>query len=169
MNPLQMQPTFRLELVCPLEQAICRLREAIARDDLGEHAGAAGTCLDFRVAPTERRLWSPHLSIQLSPTDNGVELFGRFSPRPEVWTFVMFLYFAAAFFSICGAIYGCVQVMLKTTPWAMIAIPVGVGVISSLHLISVAGQRLSADQMVHLRERFDRVVAEAFGTGQSEH
>lgn len=146
----------------PLDEAIKRLRSAMSCHDLGKDADTAGSCLDFRVASKERRLWSPHLSVQLSATEEDVELFGRFSPRPEIWTFVMAVYFAAAFVAICGAIYGCAQLMLGSNPWAFIALPAGAVTILSLHLISVAGQRLSADQMVHLRERLDRVMAEAF-------
>lgn len=162
-----MQPTFRVEIPGPLEEAIARLRRAMAHGELGADADAAGSCIDFRVPPAEHRLWSPHLSVQLSQLEGGasdrVELYGRFAPRPEVWTFVMMVYFAAAFVAICGAVYGTVQAMLGSTPWALIAIPIGLGTIVALHFVSLAGQRLSADQMVALRERLDRVVAAAFG------
>ncbi len=164
MKPLRMQPTFRLRLAGTLDEAVTRLRGAMARGDLGKDADAAGSCLDFRVPASERRLWSPHLSVQLSPQADGVELFGRFAPRPEVWTLVMMCYFAGAFVAIGGAIYGCVQTMMGSTPWALVAIPAGLAAILGLHLASLAGQRLSSDQMEHLRERLDRVVAEAFAS-----
>ncbi len=160
---MRMRPTFRISLAGTLEDAIKRLRIAMARGDLGQHADAAGSCLDFRTPPADRRLWSPHLSVQLTPTDQGVELFGRFCPRPEVWTLVMMLYFAAAFVGICGALYACAQIMLGDAPWALVALPVSAAAILGLHLLSLAGQRLSEDQMEQLRDRLDRVVTEAFG------
>ncbi len=160
---MRMRPTFRISLAGTLEDAIKRLRIAMARGDLGQHADAAGSCLDFRTPPADRRLWSPHLSVQLTPTDQGVELFGRFCPRPEVWTLVMMLYFAAAFVGICGALYACAQIMLGDVPWALVALPVSAAAILGLHLLSLAGQRLSEDQMEQLRDRLDRVVTEAFG------
>lgn len=169
---MPMQPTFRIKLASQPEDAIARLREAMAQGDLGENAAAAGSCLDFRIATAERRLWSPHLSVQLmadqlnsmdNPMDKGSTLFGRFSPRPEVWTLVMVFYFAAVFVAIGAAIYGCVQAMLGESPWALLAIPVCAAGIVGLHLLSLAGQRLSADQMQQLRERLDRVVVQAFG------
>lgn len=161
---MRMQPTFRVRVPGSIDEATARLQSATARGVLGQHADAGGSCLDFRVAPDERRLWSPHLSVQLTPTDDGVVLFGRFAPRPEVWTFVMMLYFAAAFVTICGLVYGLVQVLLDTTPWALVAIPVGLAVVLALHAISLTGQRLSADQMEALRGRLDHVVREAFGS-----
>lgn len=133
----------------------------MADSDLAADSDSAGTCLDFRVPAANRRLWSPHLSVQLSPIDEEVEIFGRYSPRPEVWTFVMLLYFAATFVAIGGAIYGCVQIMLNAVPWAMVAMPLGAAVIFGLHVASVAGQRLSADQMESLRDRFDLALKRA--------
>lgn len=161
---MRMQPTFRVRVPGSISEATARLQSAAASDAHGPHADAGGSCLDFRVAPEERRLWSPHLSVQLTPTDDGVVLFGRFAPRPEVWTFVMMLYFAAAFVAICGLVYGLVQVLLGATPWALAAIPAGLVVVLSLHVISLTGQRLSADQMEALRGRLDHVVREAFGS-----
>lgn len=159
--PMPMQPTFRVEIAGPLDDALTRVRAAIARGVGGAHADAAGSCLDFRVAPEERRLWSPHLSVQLSATEGDVELFGRFSPRPEIWTLVMMLYFAAAFVAIGGGVYGCVQWLLGGTPWALAVVPTSLGAILGLHLMSLTGQRLSSDQMEHLRERLDRVLADS--------
>ncbi len=170
---MRMQPTFRIHITNTFEETLSQLRAAMSCPDLGKDADMAGSCLDFRVPSSERRLWSPHLSVQLSPTDeslykgqdNGrVELFGRFSPRPEIWTFVMVVYFAATFLAFCGAIYGCAQMMLGSLPWAFFAIPVGVVTILGLHLLSVVGQSFSADQMIQLRERLDRVMEEAFET-----
>ena len=162
MTSLRMQPTFRLEVPGPRDQALTRLRAALRQGDLGRHADAAGACLDFRVPPDRRRTWSPHLSVQLSEEEGRVELFGRFSPRPEVWTFVMMLYFGAAFLAFVGAVWGASQLTLGATPWAFLAAPVGVAGILLLHLVSMAGQRLSADQMVDLRDRLDAVLNAAF-------
>lgn len=157
---MRMQPTFRGELACPFEVAVAKLRAAVKQTALGEHADAAGSCLDFRVPPGEQRLWSPHLSVQLYRTEAGVEYFGRYSPRPSVWTFVMMVYFAAAFTILCGAIYGVVQLMLGAAPWGFAALPAGMAAILVLYLISATGQRLSAHQMEGLRARFDRLLAE---------
>ncbi|MEO0529639.1 MAG: hypothetical protein AAF266_03575 [Planctomycetota bacterium] len=160
-KPVAMQPTFRIALDGRPDEAIAALRSAVTRGVGGEHADAAGSCLDFRVAPEERRVWSPHLSIQVGDSEHGTELVGRFSPRPEIWTLVMMLYFAAAFVAIGGAVYGCVQWLLGSSPLALLLVPVALGAILGLHLTSLAGQQLSADQMKHLRDCFDRVLAEA--------
>ncbi|MEO1496280.1 MAG: hypothetical protein AAFV43_03930 [Planctomycetota bacterium] len=158
---MRMQPTFRGELAQPYADAVAKLRAAVRTTDLGEHADAAGACLDFRVAPAECRVWSPHLSVQLYETPGGVEYFGRFSPRPTVWTFVMMVCFGAATAIIGGGVYGCAQWMLGVRPWGLAAIPAGALTIVGLYLVSATGQRWSSHQMAGLRERFDRVLVHA--------
>lgn len=179
---MRMQPTFRVPLPWPKAEAAERLGAALRSGDLAADADAAGSCLDFRVPVGERRVWSPHLSVQLVDGDeadapsreapdaaafasNGPVsvAIARFAPRPEVWTLVMMLYFFAAFVAICGAIYGWVQALLAVTPWGFLAVPAGLAMIAALHGVSVVGQRLSAHQMTDLRARFDRVVAAASG------
>ncbi|QEG43627.1 hypothetical protein [Roseimaritima ulvae] len=162
MKSLRLQPTFTVDVPSDAEQTIAALRTAIADDELSEHAMAAGTCFEFFIAPTQQRFWSPHLSIQISPRDPGSQLFGRFSPRPEIWTMVMAIYGVVLIFMFAAAIYGYVQWMLGTAPWALTVLPIGVIVIGSLHAASLVGQNLSSDQMHLLRSRLDRAIELAF-------
>lgn len=164
---MRMQPTFRGEVAQPFDEAVAKLRAAVKTTDLGEHADAAGSCLDFRVAPQESRLWSPHLSVQFYRTPGGAEYFGRFAPQPALWTFVMMVYFGAAVAIAGGGVYGCAQWLLGTTPWGLAAIPAGAATIVGLYLVSATGQRLSSHQMAGLRERFDRLLAHAVGRPDS--
>lgn len=166
MNPLKMQPTFTLDVPGNSYSAIAELRRAIRSPELKDHAQSAAQCVDFKIARADRRFWSPHLSAQLSDTEDGAKLYGRFSPRPEVWTMFMAIYFGTALVIGVAAIYGYVQWTLGASPWALVAIPVGIIVIASLHGASLVGQSLSHDQMDLLRARLDRAMALAFG---SEH
>lgn len=164
MNPLELQPTFTVEVDDSVDQALAKLRRAIQSPELADHAESAGPCLDFKIAPSERRLWSPHLSVQLSELGSGTELYCRFSPRPEIWTGVMAAYFGAVFAMFIAAIYGYVQWYLGTLPWALAAIPLGVMLIVGIHTASLIGQRWSIDQMQLLRSRLDRAIEIAYGS-----
>ncbi|QDU54105.1 hypothetical protein [Aeoliella mucimassa] len=162
MKLLEMQPAFRVNVAAPPDEALRRLRQAIRSPELAGHAESAGPCLDFKVARSERRMWSPHLSVQLYPTDEGTELYCRFSPRPEIWTCVMMAYFAAVFVMFVAAIYGYVLYTLDVRPWPLLLVPLGAIVMFSLHVVSLVGQRLSNDQMEVLHDRLDRAVELAF-------
>lgn len=155
---LKLQPTFTVDVPTGSEQTIAALRKAIAEPELCEHAMAAGTCFEFFIAPAQRRFWSPHLSIQISPLDSGSQLYGRFSPRPEIWTMFMAIYGVVLILMFAAAIYGYVQWMLGAAPWALILLPAGTVVIGGLHAASLVGQNLSADQMHLLRDRLDRAI-----------
>lgn len=160
-KPLTMQPTFTLDIPLDADEAMSRIRKAIRSPELRGHVASAGPCVDFQVAPAEQRFWSPHLNVQVSDLDSGSQLYCRFSPRPEVWTLFMALYFAAAFIICCAAIYGYVQWFLGHRPWSLVVIPVAALVIVSLHAASLVGQRLSSDQMVDLRQRLDQTLQAA--------
>ena len=169
MNLFRMQPAFRVNVDPTPDEALQRLRTAIQSPELAGRAESAGACLDFKVPRDERRLWSPHLSVQLYEAEPGTELFCRFSPRPEIWTGVMMTYFGAVFVMFVAAIYGYVQWFLGESPWALLAIPAMVVVVLGLHVASIVGQQLSSDQMEVLRARLDRTVELAFGKESGEN
>ena len=158
---LTMQPTFQLHIAMDADQVAKRIRIALEEREFRKHAKSAGRCVDFTVEPAEQRFWSPHLSVQLSDTETGSLVFGRFSPRPEVWTMFMAIYGLVAVTVFGAAIYGYAQWMLKIDPWALVVVPVGVLVIGLLHVASLIGQRLSSDQIHILLERFKSVLQTA--------
>jgi hypothetical protein len=161
MKPLTMQPTFTMDVPLPADDLMPKIRQAIREPALREHVASAGLCIDVHVDTQQRRFWSPHLNVQVSESEAGSHLFCRFSPRPEVWTMVMFLYFVAAFLICCAAIYGYVQWFLGQPPWSLAVIPLASLVIVALHVASLIGQRLSADQMVDLRQHLDQTLDRA--------
>ena len=166
MKLLQMQPTFAITIRVPTDQAMTQLRNAIHSSSLSGPADSAGRCVDFKIEPEDRRFWSPHLSIQVSETESGSKLLGRFSPRPEIWTMFMAVYFIAAIAIFGAAIYGYVQWAMGTAPWAFLGMPIGLVVILVLHIASVIGQNLSSDQMELLRSRFDQTMSIAFNDSE---
>ena len=162
MKPLKMQPTFRLDIPVHADQAMIKIRQAIKTPELTDYVVSAGQCIDYKIEEADRRFWSPHLSVQLNDTDDGAEVFGRFSPRPEIWTMFMAIYFVAAITIFGALIYAYVQWTLGSYPWALIAVPICVAIIVSLHAASLIGQGLSTDQMQLLRSRLDRTMEIAF-------
>ncbi|PNY38675.1 hypothetical protein C2E31_01805 [Rhodopirellula baltica] len=143
-----------------MDESKRRIRAVVRDTEMSPHAETAGTVIDYKVATAEQRIWSPHLSIQLNPGDTpeSTEAFGRFSPRPEIWTLVMAVYLASACTLFGAMIYGLVQWMMKNPPWALLVIPVSLGTIVGLHLASLIGQSWSHDQMEVLKARWERTI-----------
>jgi len=182
---LRMQPTFVLEVPGSADEAVTRLRQVIQNPECGGWAESAGRVIDFKIAKAEQRFWSPHLSVQIGDLETSHEfdpipaetipvdaprahLVARFSPRPEVWTMFMAIYFSTTICMFAAAIYAYVQWAMGAAPWALIGLPIGTVMIATLHLASLIGQGLSSDQMALLRERLDHTIAAAFIT-EADH
>ncbi len=156
-----LRPRFTVVLPANSDETMERFRAALDEIDPGPSA-SAGNHAELRVPVEEYRVWSPYLSCQANDSAWGCEIHARFSPRPEIWTLVMFIYFFMVFLGLFGASFGYVQMMVDQTPWGFWGLPIGVVVILLLHGSSVVGQRLSSDQMERLKARFDAVIYRAF-------
>jgi hypothetical protein len=159
-EPLRMQPTFKVELPWEMDDAKSRLRRVIEghQDALG--AEFAGWVFDYKIKKEDQRFWSPHLSIQLyrNEASGGSDAYCRFSPRPEIWTMVMAVYMISMCCLFAALVFGFVQWSLEQTPWALLVIPVSIAIVAGLHTASMVGQSWSRDQMLLLRERWERTV-----------
>tara|TARA_R110002072_G_scaffold6176_2_gene36964 strand:- start:6190 stop:6906 length:717 start_codon:yes stop_codon:yes gene_type:complete len=177
MSPLEMQPTFSMDFPVSADVLVGRVRSAIKSIGSNTRAVAAGKCIEIAPPKSETRFWSPHLSVQIgdspassdaqtevttstdSPDDQShCQLFGRFSPRPEIWTFCMFLYLVMAMVLCGGLLVGYVQWSLGASLTGLWLVPISLGVIGGLHAASLAGQGLSRHQMIELREQLDQIL-----------
>ncbi len=156
---LKMQPVFRLESEKAPDCLIAQMRVAIGTPQLKGKVDAAGNCFEFKVDQFHRRFWSPHLSVQVSETASGSLILGRFSPRPEIWTFFMAIYAIVLIAIFGGSILAYVQWSMGTTTWAMAIVPLGFGLLMTLHVISLIGQNLSRDQMHELKARLELALS----------
>jgi hypothetical protein len=156
-----MRPTFQLPVSMDADQLAERIRRSLEAKEFREHVKSKGRNVDFTIEPKNQRFWSPNLSVQLSRSESGTMIFGRFSARPEIWTMFFVVYEVMAVAAFGGAIYGYVQWALKSEPWALALTPVGVSVIVMLHVASLIGQHLSSDQIQILLERFKSVLEQA--------
>lgn len=147
------RPTFRVPLDSPRSVAVERIRGGLgAREELRGRWRGKGRWAEIHVPEDERRIWSPRLSLRVDEVGDASELFGRFEPQPEVWTFIMFVYFASAFLAILGGTLGYVQWVSNEPAWGLWAVWTGVPLMALLHIASAVGQRLGREQMHDLHE-----------------
>jgi hypothetical protein len=158
----RLRPKFDLDLPVPADEAIRRIRSGLEAPELCHRSMSAGLHAEFHVDDSERRVWSPRLTVQLEDAPGGSLLRGRFAPRADVWTGFMFVYFLVVFLILFGATLGYVQHVSDETPWGFWAIPAGLAVIAGIHGLSYLGQRLAEDQMRELRGQLDAVLASRF-------
>jgi hypothetical protein len=162
MRTATMRPTFVVELSSPADEAIERICRVLQAESSEGQTICAGRCAELFVADTQQRIWSPRLSLHVEDAQGGCTLHGRFSPRPEIWTFLMFLYFLTVTILFFAAMLGCAQWMIGETMWGFWGAAVGVLIMVLLHAASVIGQQLGHEQMQQLRQRLDDALQEAF-------
>lgn len=158
----RLRPVFSLDLPVPADEAILRIRSGIDTPELRGSTMAAGRYTEFLVDESEMRVWSPRLSVRVDEAPSGSTLFGRYSPRPDIWTGFMFIYFLVVFLIVFGATFGYVQQASDQTPWGYWAVPLGLAVIGCIHVAGYVGQRLGAHQMQELQSRLESVLSRQF-------
>ena len=158
MDRPRIRPTFAIPLGPEPDEAMKTLRERLEGSEHEECSRSKGRCADFFVKEEERRLWSPYLSVQVEPRQEGSLLRGRYGPHPELWTLFMFLYTVVGFLALMGVMLGFVQWQSGMEAWGFWGAYVGFPGLVVLYTVSATGQRLSAHQMEELKRRIDILV-----------
>lgn len=158
MDVPQIRPRFEMPLSASPDEAIMVMRARLG-DRFRECSPSAGRCMDLFVEESERKFWSPHLSVQLEEAEKGSTLHGRYAPHPEVWTLFVFLYSAFGFLALVGLGWAYAGSLMGTPVWNGLALTAGAMLaILGLHMGARYGQRRTADQMNELHERLDRLI-----------
>lgn len=154
-----LRPTFSVPVALPRGETIEAIRVAmVARPELSGRWRGKGRWAELYVPESERRIWSPYLSVRVDDESGGCSLFGRFAPYPSVWTFFMFLYGCVASVVVFGATFGYVQWTSGTPAWALWSVWIGLPALVLLHGVSWLGKRLGRSQMVRLKAEMDDVL-----------
>ena len=154
----RIRPIFSIPLSPGPDEAMEVIRDRLKGMDYDECTRSKGRCAYFFVDEEERKVWSPHLSVQVEPSPEGSVLKGRFGPHPEMWALFMFLYTGVGFLTVIGFMLGFVQWQSNMETWGLWGLWLGVPGLAILYGISATGQKLSSHQMAELKERVDQLV-----------
>jgi hypothetical protein len=155
----RLRPKFSVELPVAADEAMARLRQGLDTDEPRGSFVAAGREAELSIARPQRRVWSPRMTVRIEDAPGGSELQCRFSPRPDIWTGFMFVYFAVVFLVVFGATLGYVQQVSDEAAWGYWAVPSGLLIIACIHGASYVGQRLAKTQMLELHGRLESVIS----------
>ncbi|MBT3344073.1 MAG: hypothetical protein HN404_13820 [Gemmatimonadetes bacterium] len=153
------RPRFRLVVPLSIEDLSQRLQAAVEAPS----APAAGKVLrDFavlRVLPGAQHFWSPELTLQLHPAEEGGTLIrGLFGPRAAVWTGFACFHIFGIFISLMALLFGLSQWSLGMEPFGLWLLPIPLILTISAFVTALVGQRLGEDQMRELRLFLDETV-----------
>jgi len=153
------RPLVSVEVPEPPDVVLERFRAELAEPaaPCSGHVGRAE--LSLRIADPNLHTWSPWLSLEVRPHEDGTLLRGRMGPQPELWTMFVFVYSAEVALGLGGAMYGFGQMMVGETPsglWAAALALVGLGLSCAVDL---TGRRVGRQQMAVLRDFVGHVVS----------
>lgn len=165
-----MRPTFELPLDADPAVVLQAFDDALAEGRHPVRGTVAPPNADLRVPDDDKHFFSPVLCVRVREEGGQVRLSGRFAPHPHVWTMFIAIYFVLGIGGVAGGVFGISQWMLKQTPWALVAIPISLGLIAFVYGAAFIGQGLGASQMYSLRNWVDHVL-ESLGlpTTTDEH
>lgn len=154
-----MKPKFSQPLSGKENQVLKHLATLLEEDDCPVNGQVLQEHAYLQLPRENRSLLSPYLNLSLLKKDGGkLELMGRFSPHPHVWTGFMAIYGIIGFFGIGGFVFGWARHLIGEPATMMWTAPVALAVIAFVYGAAVIGQGLTADQMYTLRKVVDRAV-----------
>ena len=147
------RPRPRFELFRPEEPELLLARVKTA---LKGHADVRGMVLpprriELTVPDADRRLWSPQLTVDVTPHEGGSRIGARFGPDPHVWTLYVALYAVAVFGAFVCLAFGVSQWVAGGSPWVLYLTPLAAVLAGLVHGAAYVGQGLGSEQMYRVR------------------
>ena len=117
----------------------------------------------LKIPPSKQHYWSPQLSLNLEPKNNGTLIRGLYGPHPNVWTLFTFGYATAGILSLFVLITGGAKLSLGKYAFELWALPVFGLVIIILYILSQFGQKLGAEETFTIHHFFEESIQEKIG------
>ena len=155
MSAPRLRPRFQTIVPCHPQRAFDKFRLRLQQPDCLFEGTVLDTFISLSFKPEARHYWSPVLTVQSSAVEGSTHLRGHYTPDPHVWTLLWAIMAAICFGGIFITTYGCAQLLLGQTPWALLAIPIAVLGMAAVYGIALLGQWRAHDQMLQLKSFFD--------------
>jgi hypothetical protein len=163
-----MRPRFAVEVGCSADHVMSALRSRGERNERGIEGRFTERHGVLTVAEAERQFWSTQLGLTIRDAEQGADgaevptqVFGVFSPSPEIWTAFVFMIGVLTAIGVFGTMYGLVQITMGHTPWGLLAPLLAALVGGLVYTSTLVGQGLAAGEMYELRSHLDDCVADA--------
>jgi hypothetical protein len=165
---LELRPTFTIDLAESCGDVTSRLRDGLeSRPVWTQWARVPGARSEqpcegtyvYIALPVERqRFWSPWLQLSIKSHESGTQIFGRFSPKPEVWTAFALSYLFLGCVVFFSAMFGLAQRMLGLGGWSLSVTALACVMLVALFLASQIGKGLARQQMAEIRGALDEAL-----------
>jgi hypothetical protein len=171
MNTSPLRPQFAVTLACPSTEVLRRLCERLERGSQklrrtrvpgggGRDTPRERDFFVLTVPDGEAKVYSPWLTVEVSPEGTGSRLHARFGPHPQVWTGFAFVYLASGVTFLFSLAFTAALMTTGGSPWSLYLSAGAAAMMLLMFGISKVGQRLSRDQMRALQAELWAAVRE---------
>lgn len=145
------RPLYEASVDLPPQEVRGRVHAALL-EGKGPCVGHVGQRhLNLHIHAPERHVWSPWISIEVSPRGEGSYLRGYFGPHPSLWGIYVAAYAAQVFVLIAGTMHGWISYTLDLpTTGLWVALAMGVTLALSC-ATNIAGEWAGVPQMALTR------------------
>ena len=158
MDRIEIRPRFQHNTSLPPEQVLKLLREALSKDDAPVNGLIVDHHVYLRIHHEDQHFWSPQLSLEIEPTEEGSQINGLFGPRESIWLMYLFFYALLGFMIMIISIMGFSQMNLGLSARILWALPVLFLLLIIAYFTAKAGQKLGQDEMDLLYRFFRSTV-----------
>lgn len=159
LNKVLLKPRFKKELTIGKTELLQKIGKSLKEEKHPYRTKLVDNHLVIDVPKLEETFWSPQLHAEVEEEEGKTVIKGVFGPKPQVWTFFMFVHFAVAIAFVVFLVMAYTQYSLKQDyKFAMImcfAMPV---IWFLLYFGGQYGKKKSYRQMVEIDLFFRQLV-----------
>ncbi len=153
-NKILLKPRFKIEVNESEEDILNKFKDALGNKEYKYRGKIINHHIIIDVSDKEDHFWSPQLHVEIEKDENKKTIVkGVLGPKPQVWTFFMFLHFAVfvAFFVFLVIFYTNWS-LNQDFYFAMIMCIIMPIVWVVLYFVGQLGKKFGYNQMVELHE-----------------
>ena len=114
-SDIHLRPRFKMNFEESQQKLLAKFQSNVKNAECNYCVKVIDGHIVIDIPAEENHFWSPQLHIEIEQIDENRSIVkGLFGPKPQVWTFFMFIHFAMAFAFIGFSIVAYVKWSLKS-------------------------------------------------------
>lgn len=155
-----LRPRFSIELPKSREEVLEKFDATFSKESFNVRVRVSEHHIFIDVDEQKEHFWSPQLQLEvLEKTKTTSVLKGLFGPKPQVWTFFMFIHFLLALGFLCFCVMLFTRLSLKTSVFFPVSMLVTIPLVwVLLYFLGKIGKDTGKKQMQELHDFMMKVI-----------
>lgn len=153
-SPVFLRPRFTIEINQNEKDVLKKLKKQLSNSEDQFKSAIRDSHIFIDICDKDNHFWSPQLHLEILPLGEHSSLIkGLFGPKPQVWTFFMFLHFVVGIGFLCFATMLYVNYSLDKSLMLPLLMTIGFPILwLLLYLIGRLGRDLGKKQIERLHD-----------------